>query len=323
VDLIALLRFTGRRLAITVLTLFLVSLLCFAAFRLIPGDAALLALGVEATEEQLQTLRAEMGLDKSFPQQYAAWLANFLTGNLGNSSRFMGASISGLILERLPVTLALAALSFLFIVMIAVPVSFLSVRKENSTVDKIVTTLTALNISVPGFFLGILFIWIFGLTFRLFVPGAFVSFSVNPAGFFAYLVFPALAIALPNAALVVKFLRASIFREFNSDYARTAKSKGASRAHILKRHVIKNSSLPAITLLGMITGDILSGSIVIEQVFGIPGIGMLLIAGINGRDFLLIQTLIIYIAFAVILANTLADIILQVVDPRIRLAEKV
>ena len=315
--------FIGRRLAITVLTLFLVSAASFSAFRLIPGDAALIALGIEATEEQLQALRAERGLDRSFPEQYLSWLGNFLTGNLGNSARFMGVSISALILQRLPVTLALAGLSFLFILLIAVPVSLLSVKKENSLADRIVTTLTALNISVPGFFLGILFIWIFGLTFRFFVPGAFVSFAENPAAFFGYLVFPALAIALPNSALVVKFLRASIFRELQSDYARTALSKGASRAHILRRHVLKNASLPAITLLGMITGEILSGSIVIEQVFGIPGVGMLLLSSITARDYPLIQTLIIYIAFAVVLANTLADIVLQLIDPRIRIAEKV
>ncbi|MCL2373889.1 MAG: ABC transporter permease [Treponema sp.] len=314
--------FIGRRLAITVLTLFLVSLISFASFRLIPGDPALIALGIAATEEQLASLRAEMGLDRSFPAQYVSWLAGFLTGNLGNSSRFMGASIAELILARLPITLTLAALSFLFIMLIAVPVSLLSVKKENSQVDRIVTTLTAAHISVPSFFFGILFIWIFGLTFRFFVPGAFVGFAESPAGFFAYLVFPAIAIALPNAALVVKFLRASIFRELQSDYARTAKSKGASRNHLLRRHILKNASLPSITLLGIITGEILSGSIVIEQVFGIPGIGMLLITSITARDYPLIQTLVIYIAFAVILANTLADIILQIVDPRIRLAEK-
>jgi len=315
--------FILRRLAITVLTLFLVSILSFGAFRLIPGDAALLALGAEATEEQIQALRAEMGLDKSFPEQYVSWLKNFLTGNLGYSARFRGVPISELIQSRLPVSFALAGLSFLFVIAIAVPVSLLSVKKENSLVDRIVTTFTALNISIPGFFLGILFIWIFGLTFRFFVPGAFVSFEENPAAFWGYLVFPALAIALPNAALVVKFLRASIFRELQSDYARTAKSKGADRDHILRRHVFKNASLPAITLLGMIAGEILSGSIVIEQVFGIPGIGRLLIASITSRDYPLIQTIIIYIAFAVILANTLADCVLQIIDPRIRLTEKI
>jgi len=315
--------YIGRRLAVTILTLFLVSIISFGAFRLIPGDAAVLALGTEATNEQIEALRSEMGLDKSLSGQYFSWLKNFLTGNLGNSSRFRGASISGMILDRLPVTFALAGLSFIFIILIAVPVSILSVRKENSIADRIVATIAALNISVPGFFLGILFIWIFGLILKFFVPGAYVGYEENPAAFFGYLVFPALAIALPNAALVIKFLRSSIFREFQSDYVRTARSKGASHSRLLRSHVLKNASLPVITLLGMIAGEILSGSIVIEQVFGIPGIGRLLIASISARDYPMIQTLIIYIAFAVILANTIADIALQMIDPRIRLTEKV
>jgi ABC-type dipeptide/oligopeptide/nickel transport system permease component len=315
--------FIGKRLAITVLTLFLVSFLCFASFRLIPGDAALLSLGTEATEEQINALRAEMGLDKSFGEQYFSWLFNFLTGRLGNSARFRGASVSGMIMERLPVTFSLAGLSFVFIIIIAVPVSLFSVKKENSLANRVVTTIAALNISIPGFFLGILFIWIFGLILRFFVPGAYVSYGENRLAFWGYLVFPALAIAMPNAALVIKFLRASIFREFRSDYARTARSKGGSRSHILRRHVLKNASLPAVTLLGMIAGEILSGSIVIEQVFGIPGIGRLLIASITARDYPMVQTLIVYIAAVVILANTVADIVLQIIDPRIRLTERV
>ena len=315
--------FFVRRLFVTLLTLFFVSLLGFAAFRLISGDAALLALGTDATEEQLEVLRAAMGLDKSFPHQYISWLAQFLSGNLGTSSRFMGVAISELITQRLPVTLSLAALSFILMIIIAVPVSLFSSKKERSPFDHVVTTCTALTISVPGFFLGVVFIWIFGLTVKLFVPGAYIPPDENVRAFVAYLFFPALAIALPNSALLIKFLRASIFREFQSDYARTAKSKGASRFHILTRHVLKNASLPAITLLGMITADILSGSIVIEQVFGIPGIGRLLITSITMRDYPVIQTLMVYCAFVVVLANTISDVILQIIDPRIRIAHKV
>ena len=313
--------FIGKRFGISAVTLFLVSILTFASFRLIPGDAALLSLGIEASDAQIEALRAEMGLDRSFLEQYFSWLANLLTGRLGNSARFRGASVSGIILERLPVTFSLAGLAFLFVILIAFPVSLLSVKSRLA--NRIVTTLTALNISMPGFFLGILFIWIFGILLRLFVPGAYVSYRENPIGFWHYLVFPALAIALPNAALLVKFLRSSIFRELRSDYVRSALSKGASRSHVLRCHVLKNASLPAITLLGMIAAEIFSGSIVIEQVFGIPGIGRLLIASINARDYTLIQTITIYIAFAVILANTLADIFLQIIDPRIRLSGKV
>jgi len=315
--------FVAKRLVITLLTLFLVSVLTFAAFRFIPGDAALVSLGIEAGEAQLKALRAEMGLDKSFAEQYFSWLGKFFTGNLGNSSRFRGVSISGMISERLPVTFALAGLSFLFIILIAIPASLIGVKKENSAINNIITSLTALNISIPGFFLGVLFIWIFGILFRLFVPGEFISYRQSPAAFLACLVFPGLAIALPNAALLVKFLRPSIYSELRSDYVRTAKSKGSGSAHILRGHALKNASLPAITLLGMITGEILSGSVVIEQVFGIPGIGKLLIASITARDYLLIETIVIYIAFVVILANTLSDIILQIIDPRIRLTRKV
>jgi len=264
-----------------------------------------------------------MGLDRSFPEQYLTWFRNFLSGQLGNSARFRGASISALILERLPVTFSLASLSFIFIILIAVPVSLFSVKKKDSLLDRGVTTFTALGISIPGFFLGVLFIWIFGIVFRLFVPGAYVSREENSPGFWTYLMLPALAIALPNASLVIKFLRSAIFREFNSDYVRTARSKGGSRGIILRGHVLKNACLPAITLLGMIAGEILSGSIVIEQVFNIPGIGRLLIASISARDYPMIETLVIYFAFAVILANTLVDIAIQIIDPRIRLTEKV
>jgi len=314
--------FIAKRIVITFLTMLLVSVLTFAAFRFIPGDAALVSLGIEAGEAQIEALRAEMGLDKSFLNQYSSWLGKFLTGNLGNSSRFRGISISGMLSERLPVTFALSGLSFLFIILIAIPASLIGIKKESSIFNNIITGLTALNISIPGFFLGVLFIFIFGITFKLFIPGEFIGYRQNPAGFLHCLVFPSLAIALPNAALVVKFLRPSIYSELRSDYTRTAKSKGASSTYILRNHALKNASLPVITLLGMITGEILSGSVVIEQVFGIPGIGKLLIASITARDYLTIETIVIYIAFVVILANTLSDIILQIIDPRIRLAQK-
>ena len=317
--------FIGKRIGTSVLTLLLVSLLTFAAFRLIPGDAAMLSLGTEATQGQLEALRAEMGLNRSFPAQYFSWLGNFLTGRLGSSSRFRGAAVSELILNRFRVTFSLAALSFVFIMIIAVPVSLFSVKKEtiiSRVIDRVVTTFTAITISIPGFFLGVLFIWIFGIMLRLFVPGAYVSYAENPAAFWGYLVFPALAIALPNAALVVKFLRTSIFKELHSDYVRTAKSKGAGHGHILCRHVLRNACLPAITMLGVITGEIFSGSIVIEQVFSIPGIGRLLLASIGARDYPVIETLVMYIAFAVIMANTLADIAMLAIDPRIRIDGK-
>jgi ABC-type dipeptide/oligopeptide/nickel transport system permease component len=316
-------QFIARRLAITLVTLLLVSVLTFLAFNVIRGDPASLILGIEATDEQLAALREEMGLNRGLPARYFAWLGNFFTGNLGNSVRFRGEPIAGLIMDRLPVTCALASLSLAFVFLLSIPVALIAVRKEGGPLDRIINTMTTVNISFPGFFLAVLFIWIFGVTFKFFSPGVYISYAESPAGFFGGLIFPALAIAIPNAAIPVKFLRASILQQLRLDYVRTARSKGASPRQVLYRHALKNGLLPALTLLGMIVGDIFSGSIIIEQVFTIPGLGRLLIASISSRDYPMIQTLVVYIAFVVILANTLVDIAIQVIDPRIRIGEKV
>jgi ABC-type dipeptide/oligopeptide/nickel transport system permease component len=206
-------RFIARRLGITALTLFFSSLATFAAFALVPGDPAILSLGIEAPPEQVAALRAEMGLDRSLPVRYLSWLSGFLTGNMGNSTRFHGEPIAAMIRERLPVTAALALFSLVLILLIALPVSFLTVRREGGVVDRVTNALTAVHISFPGFFLGVLFIWLFGVILKIFVPGGYVPYSISIPGFAGSLFFPALVTAIPSAAVMVKFLRASLFRE--------------------------------------------------------------------------------------------------------------
>jgi ABC-type dipeptide/oligopeptide/nickel transport system permease component len=316
------LHFILRRLGAALVTLFLVSVFSFFAFGVIRGDPASLILGTTATHEQVEALREEMGLNRSLLARYLQWLGNFLSGNLGNSARFQGEAISAMILERLPVSFFLALLSLFFILIIAVPISLFSVHRENGIVDRAVTVCTAVGASIPGFFLGVLFIWVFGVTLRLFTAGVYVDYRADFGGFIASLLFPALAIALPNAAVLTKFLRSSLFKEQRGDYVRTAISKGASPSLALRGHALRNAVVPSIAVLGMIVAEVFSGSIIIEQVFAIPGIGRLLIAAITSRDYPLIQTLVVYIAFVVILVNTLADIAIQVIDPRIRLEGK-
>jgi ABC-type dipeptide/oligopeptide/nickel transport system permease component len=318
----AVLEYLIKRIAVTFITLFLVSVFCFIAFSVIRGDPASLRAGINASEEQLELLRKDMGLDRSIPERYLDWLSCFVTGNTGYSLRFPGEPISGLIGSRFPVSVSLALLSLLFILIISVPLSVFTVKREGGAIDRAVNALTGLGVSIPGFFLGLLFIWVFGLGFRLFSPGRFVGWNENFAGFLGCLVFPALAIAVPNSAMLVKFLRGSLFKELKTDYVRTALGKGMVRSMALRRHVFKNALVPSITVFGMIIAEVFSGSIVIEQVFTIPGIGRLLIAAISSRDYPLIQSLVVYIAFVVVLANTLADIAIQLVDPRIRLEKQ-
>jgi len=313
------LSFVIKRISSALITLFLVSVFSFLAFSVIPGDPASLALGTEATPEQLAALRRTMGIDHSVPVRYLQWLGNFISGNPGDSLRFRGEAVSALVLERLPISMTLAVLSLFLILIIALPVSLFSVRRENGFFEKLVNILVTAGVGVPNFFLGVLFIWVFGIFLRLFTAGAYVDYRVSIAGFAGCLFFPALAIALPNAAILVKFLRASLIKEKRGDYFRTALSKGAGHWAALIRHALRNALIPSITVLGMIVAEVFSGSIVIEQVFAIPGLGRLLIAGIASRDYPLIQALVVYIAFVVIIANTLVDIAIQAVDPRIRL----
>ena len=312
-----------KRIFIALLTLFLVSVVCFFAFSVIHGDPSASLGGIWVTPEQLEELREEMGLNRNVFVRYFDWVINFICGNPGNSFYFRGESISLLVAERLSVSISLALLSLFFIVIISLSVSLLTVKKQGNITDNIVNIFTAAGLSTPGFFLGLLFIFIFGFSFKLFIPGNFISPGDNFFGFFGCLFFPALAIAIPNSAILIKFLRGSLFAELQSDYVRTARSKGAGRLYIIKNHVLKNACLPAITILGMIIAEVFSGSVIIEQVFSIPGIGRLLITAISSRDYPLIQALMIYIAFLVVTANMLADIIIMLIDPRIKQIRKI
>jgi peptide/nickel transport system permease protein len=307
-----------RRVFTLFLTLFLVSLLTFSAFNIVPGDPALLILGTEATPQRIELLRTQLGLDQPLPVRYVNWLSGLVQGDFGNSIKYT-TPVRDLITDRLPVTVALACLTLLLIVAIALPISMYCAKNRNSFIDKILNSVSTLSLAVPSFFLGILFIWIFGLQLKVFAPGSYVDYKVNFGGFLGYIIFPALVLALPNSAVLIKFLRSAVLNELKSDYVRTAFSRGLDENTVLYRHVLKNALGPVVTLFGIMIAEIFSGSIIIEQVFGIPGIGRLLISSISFRDFLVIQTLVVYIAFVVVFVNFLVDIVLQLIDPRIRM----
>jgi peptide/nickel transport system permease protein len=299
------------------LTMFLVTVLTFLAFNLIPGDPAQLILGTEATPESLAELHARLGLDKSLPVRYFSWLGGLLRGDMGISLQY-SKPVSALIFERLPVTAWLAGLALVFILLLSFPAGVLSAKSSQSFFGRFLDSLTVLNLALPNFFIGILCIWVLGLVLHLFTPGAYVDYRQNFQGFLRYLIFPALAIALPNAAVIAKFLRTSILAEKNSGYVATAKSKGLSDNAILLRHVLKNALIPAITLFGMTIAEVFSGSILIEQVYSLPGIGRLLISAVNSRDFPLMESLVVYIAFLVTVANFAADLLKRAADPRMK-----
>ncbi|MCR5769990.1 MAG: ABC transporter permease [Butyrivibrio sp.] len=304
-----------KKAGMMLLTLFVVSVLVFLAFNLIPGDPATRILGIEATENQLAILREEMGLNDPLYVRYFRWVWAFIHGDLGQSYSY--GSVSELILDKIPITIWLAIMAFILMIVISIPLGIFTARHEGGTIDKVVVVLDQIIMAIPPFFSGIILTLVFGLTLHLFVPGGFVSYKKDFWGFIEYLIFPAIAIALPKITMSVKLLRGSVIDEISKDYTRTAYSRGNTTRGVLYRHVLKNAMIPVITFMGMALADMVSGSIVIEQVFNIPGLGRMLLTSINNRDYPVVEAIIMGIAILVMVVNFIVDIIYRLVDPRI------
>ena len=310
-------RYILKKIGIFVLTIFAISILVFLAFQIIPGDPTTRMLGTQATPEKIAALRAQLGLDRPVLVRYFDWLGNFLRGNYGESYSY-NMPVHELLSGKVRITASLTLLSFLMVLLISFPLGILLARFAHSWFDRVMMVLNQIVMSIPSFFTGIVFTYVFGLILKFFTPTNFVEYADDHAGFWVYLVFPALSIALPKAAMVIKLLRGSMVRELSEDYVRTAYSRGNSRWQVLKGHVMRNAMVPVVTFLAVTLVDIIAGSIIIEQVFNIPGMGRLLMTSINGRDLPVVQTIIMIIALVVITVNYIADISYKYIDPRIR-----
>ena len=305
-----------KKFLIMIVTLIAVSFLVFLALSIIPGDAATNMLGTQATPEKIEALREELGLNDPFFVQYFRWLLGCIQGDFGESYSYH-ISVASLIMDKLPVTITLTIFSFLIIFVISIPLGVFIAKHTGGVVDRILSVLNQIVMSIPPFFSGILITLVFGLMLGLFTPGGFISYKTDVAGFFAYLIFPSIAIAIPKISMTVKLLKESILEEYKKEYVRTAYSRGNSTTQVLYKHVLKNAIIPVITFLGMTLADIVAGSIVVEQVFGIPGIGRILLTSISNRDYPVVQAIIIILAVIILVINFIVDIIYHRVDPRI------
>ena len=310
--------FIVRKAAELLATLLLVSLFTFLAFSVIPGDTARVMLGANATTEQVEALRAELGLDRPMPVRYASWLGGAFTGNLGNSTQYR-TSVAGLIVSRLPVTLGMSILAFIMIIAISYPLAVLSSRKPGKFADQVCSVLGHVLFAIPPFVLSLLLILIFGSILKNFAIGNYVGPGVNFGMYLQSLLLPAFAIALPKIAMTFKFLRSSIIEQKASDYVATAKSHGLSDVKIMLRHILPNSNVSSITVISLVLSDILGGSLIVEQVFNLPGLGRLLLSAISQRDFPLLSGIVFYLALVTVLLYFAADLFSSLSDPRIRI----
>lgn len=310
-------RFFFKKTIALFVTLLAAAFLTFLAFEVIPSDAAATKLGMDATKEEVEALREEMGLNRSLPVRYGSFLLGAVRGDFGVSVRY-GLPVAELLSERFGVTLGLAGVSFVLIIVVSVPLGILAACAKTRFGEWLAAFVTQTMMAVPSFFLGMLITLLFGIVLRWFTPGGYVPAGEDFAGFLTFMIFPAFAVAVPKIGMTVRFLQSSLKEQLGMDYVRTAKSKGCGRRRILLQHVLRNALVPVVTFFTMVMAEILAGSIVIEQVFNLAGIGRLLVVSISARDYPVVQAIVLYTTAVVVLLNYGADLLCRYLDPRIK-----
>lgn len=307
-----------RRIVLLFITVALVSVITFAVFQILPGDPVRTMLGTEADETQIEGLRKELGLDRPLYEQYFDWIKGLFTGDLGDSIRF-SKPVSELLMDRLPVTMSVASIALFIVVLAAIPLGIFVARRQNKFGDVFLSSTTQLGMAIPSFWLGMMLILYIGMKVDFFRINGYIPWSESVTGALSTLLLPAITIAIPQIAVKFRYVRNSILEQMQLDYVRTIRSKGLPEKIVVYKHILKNSMIPILTIFGLITAEVAAGTIIVEQVFALPGVGQLLITSISYRDFPLVQGIVMYITIAVVFINFLVDILYSVIDPRIRL----
>jgi len=308
-----------RRIILLVPTLIGMSFLIFAMVRLLPGDIvdALVGLDPTFTEEQKNVLRESFGLNDPWPIQYAKWLGGMVQGDFGTSFRSRE-PITEQILRALPITLELAILAIVFSIIVAIPLGVVSALRQNSQVDFWARFAGLIGLSVPSFWLATLFLLFTSLTFRWVPSVIWISPLEDPLGNLQQMFLPSLALSVQLMAVEMRMVRASMLEVLRQDYIRTAWAKGLDLNAILYRHALKNAFIPVITIIGIQLGALMGGSIIIEQIFGLPGVGWTMLQGIFNRDYPVVQVASLFLAAAFVLINLSVDLTYAYLDPRIK-----
>lgn len=309
--------FLIRRLAALIVTLLATAAVAFFLLEVIPGDPALDMLGTEVREDTLAALRKQLGLDKPLWLRFFEWVGGFLTGDLGMSYRYR-VPVADLIADPLLITLPLGLFAIVITIAIALPLGALAARYRGRPLDVVVTLFSQIGLAVPNFWFAVLLILLFSVTLGWFSSGGFPGWS---AGFFVALkalLLPALALALPQAAIIARVTRSAVLEVLDADFARTARAKGLSRNATLWKHVLRNAMIPVVTVMGTQFTFLLAGSIIVENVFYLPGLGRLIFQAITQRDLIVIKNVVVLLAGLIIVMNFLVDLSYAALNPRLR-----
>jgi peptide/nickel transport system permease protein len=310
-------RYVFRRVGALAVTLFFVSLLVFVVVRVLPGDPALIILGLEANPDSVARVRQALGLDRPIPVQYAQWVGQALRGDLGRSIQY-DLPVGTLILSRLSVTLPLTLLAAGLMVAAALPLGVFAATRHRRWGDYLTMTLSQLGVAVPGFWAGLLLILLFSVRLGWVQAGGFDGWGEGIWRGLRSLLLPAVALGLFQFAVLARTTRSAVLEVLREEYVKTARAKGVAERVVLFRHALRNALIPIVTVAGIQLGQLLAGSIILESVFYLPGLGRLTLAAISARDLPVVQGVVLFVASMIVTVNAAVDILYGILDPRIR-----
>ncbi|GIJ30071.1 peptide ABC transporter [Micromonospora qiuiae] len=305
-----------RRLVILAVSLLAASVLVFTLLALLPGDQAQAMLGVNATPEALEALREQFGTNRPFTERYLDWVGGLVSGDFGTSP-LSGVSVGAEIVDKLGVTVPLILSGMALALLIAVPLGVLAAVKSRTLLGTVLSALSQVGIAVPSFWLGILLITVFAVKLQVLPSGGFTGWE-DLGGAAQSLLLPALVLGVAQGAILMRYVRSAVVEVMQEDFIQTARAKGLSRSQALTRHALRNAAIPVITVLGLQLATLLIGAVVIENVFGLPGLGRMLLQDVGNRDLLKVQGTVMVLTAAVLLINFLVDVVYHAVDPRLR-----
>lgn len=309
--------FILRRLLSAIPVLFIVSLVTFMIMWLVPGDVSAEIAGTDATPEDLAAIRERLGLDRPIWERALAWYGALAKGDLG-FSYLLNRTVADAVLERLPVTLSLAGLALVLATVMGVLLGIFAAIRHNTIFDQGAMVTALLGLSIPDFWFGIVLIIFFGVWLGWLPTGGFVPFSEDPVGWMRSMILPAFTLAVTQMGFIARMTRSAMLDVLNQDYIRTARAKGMTSGTVIFVHALRNAMIPIVTVVGVLTGVLLSGAVVIEMVYSLPGVGRLIVGAIQRRDFPIIQGGLLITACVFVFVNILVDIIYVWIDPRVR-----
>ena len=312
--------FLLKRILTLIATLIGASIVVFLVLEILPGNAAEIMMGPEGTPEAVQALAEKLGLDRPASERYWSWVVGMLTGDLGDSYAY-SSPVSELMLERLTLTVPLALMAMSLTTVLALIVGIYAAARHNKLGDVGLMGLTQIGIAIPNFWFALLLILLFSVKLQWFSAGGFPGWSEGVGPAFASLLLPALSLAVVQAAILARITRSAVLEVMREDYVRTARAKGLSQRATLWGHVLRNAMIPVITIMGLQSAELLAGTIVVENVFYLPGLGRLIFQSISNRDLIVVRNCVMFLATMVVVVNFIVDVLYAVIDPRVKASD--